>query len=236
MWFRRDLRTLDHPALMAAIADGPVVPVFVIDPRLWDTSGDVRLAYLCASLRSLNESLGGHLVIRHGDPAEVIPALAAETGATSVHVSADFAPYGMQRDAAVEAALGSIPLVRTGSPYAVAPGRVTKDDGTAYRVFTPFYKAWFRHGWRAPAEAPDASLSWIATDVASDPLPVHEAPPGVAMPRAGESAAWDRWEGFRAGALADYSEARNRPDVDGTSFLSHHLDSPRSSWPSVPAC
>ncbi len=223
MWFRRDLRTLDHPALMAAIADGPVVPVFVIDPRLWDSSGDVRLAYLCASLRSLNESFGGNLVIRRGDPVEVIPALCREAGATSVHVSADFAPYGMQRDAQVEAALGDFPLVRTGSPYAVAPGRVTKDDGTAYRVFTPFYRAWFRHGWRAPAEAPDPSLSWIASGIASDPLPEHAPPAGVAMPVAGESTAWDRWEEFRANALGDYSEARNRPDIDGTSFLSHHL-------------
>lgn len=223
MWFRRDLRLLDHPALMAAIADGPVVPVFVIDPCLWDAAGDVRLAYLCASLRSLNESLGGNLVIRRGNPAEVIPALCAETGATSVHISADFAPYGMQRDAEVEAALGEIPLVRTGSPYAVAPGRVTKDDGTAYRVFTPFYRAWFRHGWRAPAEAPDPSLTWIASGIASDPLPEHATPAGVAMPTAGEGIAWERWDAFRANALADYSDARNRPDIDGTSFLSHHL-------------
>ena len=116
-----------------------------------------------------------------------------------------------------------IPLVRTGSPYAVAPGRVTKDDGTAYRVFTPFYRAWFRHGWRAPAEAPDPSLSWIASGIASDPLPEHAAPAGVAMPTAGEGIAWERWDAFRANALADYSDARNRPDIDGTSFLSHHL-------------
>ena len=223
MWFRRDLRLLDNPALSAAIADGPVIPVFVIDPRLWDAAGDVRLAYLCASLRSLNDSLGGNLVIRHGDPVEVMPALCAEVGATSVHISADFAPYGMQRDAAVESALGDVGLVRTGSPYAVAPGRVTKDDGTAYRVFTPFYRTWFRHGWRAPADAPDTSLNWLSKGIASDPLPEHVAPAGVALPTAGESSAWDRWEEFRANSLADYAEARNRPDVDGTSFLSHHL-------------
>ena len=223
MWFRRDLRLLDNPALLAAIAEGPVVPVFVIDPRLWDTAGDVRLAYLCDSLRSLNTSLGGHLVIRRGDPVDVIPALVAETRANSVHIAADFAPYGMERDAAVESALGSAPLVRTGSPYAIAPGRVTKDNGSAYRVFTPFYRAWFRHGWRAPADAPAEGLDWVATGIASDPLPEHAAPETVTLPTAGESAAWDRWEQFRANALADYSDARNRPDVDGTSFLGHHL-------------
>ena len=46
----------------------------------------------------------------------------------------------------------NVPLVRTGSPYAVAPFRVTKDDGTPYRVFTPFYRTWLKHGWRKPAE------------------------------------------------------------------------------------
>ena len=70
----------------------------------------------------------------------------------------DFGPYGRARDRAVEAAL-DVPLARTGSPYAVAPGRVTKDDGTAYRVFTPFWKAWTRHGWRAPAPAPGREAS-----------------------------------------------------------------------------
>jgi deoxyribodipyrimidine photo-lyase len=183
----------------------------------------VRLAYLCASLRSLHNSLDGNLVIRHGNPVEVVPALCAEVGATSVHISADFAPYGMQRDAAVESALGDVALVRTGSPYAVAPGRVTKDDGTAYRVFTPFYRTWFRHGWRVPADAPDTSLNWVLKGIDSDALPEHAAPEGVALPTAGESAAWDRWEEFRANSLADYADARNRPDVEGTSFLSHHL-------------
>ena len=72
MWFRRDLRILDHPALMAAIAEGPVVPVFVIDPHLWEPAGDVRLSYLCASLRSLHESLGGKLVIHHGSEYKVM--------------------------------------------------------------------------------------------------------------------------------------------------------------------
>jgi len=214
MWFRRDLRLRDHPALFAA--GEQVLPVFVFDPVLWDAASDTRRAYLVASLTSLNDSLGGKLVLRTGDPTEVIPSLVKEVSADSVHIAADFGPYGMARDANVEKAL-DVPLVRTGSPYAVAPGRVVKGDETPYRVFTPFYKAWAAHGWRAPATGP---LPTFVT-APSEPMPIVTSP--VPLPPAGEAAAWDRWNDFSSAALADYDENRNRPDLDGTSVLSHHL-------------
>jgi deoxyribodipyrimidine photo-lyase len=135
MWFRRDLRLSDNPALLAAVeaaradGDGRVVPLFVVDPALWLPSGPIRLAYLDASLRALDASMGDALLLQHGDPVDVLPEVVQAAGATSVHVAADFGPYGRSRDDAVAAAL-DVPLVRTGSPYAVAPGRVTKDDDT----------------------------------------------------------------------------------------------------------
>lgn len=214
MWFRRDLRIKDNPALLAAGTD--VLPVFVFDPVLWNSSGDLRRAYLVASLQSLNESLGGTLVLRTGNPVDVIPALAAEVNAEEVHFAADFGPYGMQRDLDVEKAL-NVPLVRTGSPYAVAPGRVLKGDGTPFRVFTPFYKSWAEHGWRAPAKGPLPTL----VSAPSETMPVVES--SVPVPPAGEDAAWERWKYFKKKALANYADDRNRPDLDGTSILSHHL-------------
>ena len=214
MWFRRDLRVRDNPALLAAGSE--VLPVFVFDPVLWDAACDTRRAYLVASLASLNESLGGNLVLRTGDPSKVIPELVKEVNADCVHIAADFGPYGSVRDANVEKGL-NVPLVRTGSPYAVAPGRVVKSDDTPYRVFTPFYKAWATHGWRAPATG---SLP-IFAKAPSDPMPKVTSP--VPLPIAGEDAAWERWKQFKKNALAQYDEARNRPDLDGTSMLSHHL-------------
>ena len=187
MWFRRDLRVRDNPALLAAGSE--VLPVFVFDPVLWDASSSVRKAYLVESLRSLNESLGGHLIMRSGDPSTVIPALVKEVNADSVHIAADFGPYGQQRDLKVEAALSalSVPLVRTGSPYAVAPGRVVKSDDTPYRVFTPFYKAWTTHGWRAAATGPRSTFE-LPTFVSapSEALPAVTSP--VPLPAAGEGA------------------------------------------------
>ena len=75
--------------------------------------------------------------------------------APSVHVTAATEPYGRRRDDRVERAL-DVPLLRTGSPYAVAPGRLTTRTGTPFQVFTPFRSAWLEHGWAAPAGLPSA--------------------------------------------------------------------------------
>ena len=228
MWFRRDLRLADHPALNAAgDAADEVVPLFVIDPSLWRPAGAPRRQYLLRSLRSLDADMGGALVLREGDPVEAVVALAREVGASSVHVSADYGPYGTSRDAAVERDLteSGVELVRTGSPYAVAPGRVVKGDRTPYRVYTPFYRAWLGHGWRAPAIVAN-EFTW-ATDVPSEPIPVAEQIGLFAsrhhLPPAGEVAALERWHRFRREALDSYAEDRNRPDLDGSSRLSVHL-------------
>jgi deoxyribodipyrimidine photo-lyase len=225
LWFRRDLRLSDHPALLAARdaagSGGSVLPLFVVDPRLWDPAGRPRRSFLRDCLADLDAALGGALVVRTGDPADVVARLAREVGAGSVHVSADPGPYGRRRDAAVERALGDVPLERTGSPYAVAPGRLTKDDGTPYRVFTPFARAWRRHGWRAPAPRPRA-VPWHR-GARSDGLPPAAGPGGVRLPAAGESAAHAAWRRFRDERLAGYDGARNTPGVDGTSRLSVYL-------------
>ena len=221
LWFRRDLRIADHPALLAARdAADEVLPVFVLDDALRKPAGANRLAYLYRSLRALDESLEGRLVVRRGDPRTVVPRIARETGASTVHVSADFGPYGRRRDEAVAAALGGAELVRTGSPYAVAPGRVRKADGSPYAVFTPFSKAWRAHGWREPATKPRV-VRWAA-GLESDGVPADPTTT-ARLPTAGEAAARARWMAFRDEALARYGTDRDRPDLDGSSRLSVHL-------------
>jgi deoxyribodipyrimidine photo-lyase len=224
MWFRRDLRLADSPALRCAVdagADG-VVPLFVLDPALWDSSGRPRRAYLRASLERLSESVGG-LLVRRGDPQEEVLAVARAAGAESVHISADFGPYGRERDTRVEQALGAagISLQRTGSPYAVAPGRIAKADGSAYSVFTPFARAWAEHGWRAPVPPP-ANVPWTSPLDAHE-LPEAPVPDGVTLPPAGEDAARRRWRAYVDSSLSDYADVRNRPDLNLTSRMSVHL-------------
>jgi len=222
LWFRRDLRLSDNPALLAAArAADEVVPLFVLDPALWEPAGSARRHYLVASLRSLDASLQGRLLVRHGDPATVVPEVVGRFRAGSVHVTADFGPYGRARDDRVESALASAgaPIVRTGSPYAVAPGRVAKTDGTPYRVYSPFYRAWLAHGWRRPAESADQQFAWCEP-AAGEALPEVDDVE-VKTPPAGEQGALDRWQAFVAsGQLDDYADSRNRPDLDATSRLS----------------
>ncbi len=143
MWFRRDLRLGDLPALLAAGTDGQtVVPVFVVDPA-FDIAGAPRRALLHDVLTALDASLrdrhGTRLLIRIGDPLEEIPRLAATFDAEAVYVSRDYAPYGRRRDGMVAAALTEQgrALKGVGSPYAVDPGKVLKGDGTPYKVFYP---------------------------------------------------------------------------------------------------
>ncbi len=226
LWLRRDLRLRDHPALHAAAKDGPVLALFVLDPALLKPAGAPRVAFLYRTLRALDTELcgrGGRLVVRRGDPVRVVPRVVREAAAGSVHVSADFGPYGSRRDAAVEAALGGMPLVRTGSPYAVGPGRVTKDDGSPFKVYTPFYRRWRQHGWPAPAATITGRVDWHAgldgVDVPADP----RLPAGLELPEPGEDAALAAWRAYRRDRLATYCDDRNRPDLDRTSHMSVYL-------------
>ena len=108
VWFRRDLRLADHAALAAA-GDQDVVPVFVLDPRLIRSAAPARRDHLAASLRSLDEGIraqgGAGLLVRTGDPVQVIPQVAAAHGSTQVLVSGDYSPFGVRRDRDVAAAL-----------------------------------------------------------------------------------------------------------------------------------
>ena len=226
LWFRRDLRLADHPALLAArdasgAEGGGLVGLFVLDPALLGPSGAARVAFLYDCLRALDQQLGGRLVLRTGDPVDVVPAVAREAGATTVHVSADFGPYGAERDRRVQRALhgDGRTLVRTGSPYAVAPGRVLKGDGEPYRVFTPFSRAWRAHGWRAPALTP-RSVEWVSLDSAA--VPVAPALRGTTLPEAGEEAGRRRLKHFRQ-QVDDYKNLRDEPGKDATSRLSPYL-------------
>lgn len=223
VWFRRDLRINDNPALCAAVARGPVVPLFVLDDRLRTPAGPNRLAFLYGSLRDLDGALRGGLVVRTGRPAEVVAEVAAQAGSGTVVCAADFGPYGRRRDDEVERALAGrgIELERIGSPYAVDPGTVRTKTGTPYRVYSAFYRAWQQDaGATSPVAAP--STMTIVDDVRSEGIPA--LPEGVAphLPRPGETAAHDvlRRAIERVG---DYGDARDFPGREATTRLSPYL-------------
>ena len=227
MWFRRDLRLGDNPALLEACADGAVLPLFVLDPALWGPAGPSRRAYLGASLRALDGQLrqrGTRLSVVRGGPVRRVVLAAKAVGAERVHVAADYGPYGHQRDQEVEQALADagIELVRTGSPYAVAPGRVTNGSGDPYKVFTPFSRAWSEHGWRDPVDPP-TGVSWLELDRRAPPTSrTRRCPTGSRCPRPARPPRTRRWAEF-LDRVDRYDEDRDKPGVDGTSHMSVHL-------------
>jgi deoxyribodipyrimidine photo-lyase len=223
LWFRRDLRLGDHPALAEAADGSDVLACFVLDPRLENSSGARRLQFLGDALRRLNEDLDGRLLVVRGRPEQRIPLIANEIDASSVHISEDFAPFGRRRDERVRSALGSVPLVATGSPYLVSPGRVTKPNGEPYRVFTPFLRAWRETGWRKPARSGADSARWIdpaQLSVTACKIPDPSIAPGLEV---GEAAARKQWKAFADNRLDRYGTDRDRPDLEGTSRMSAHL-------------
>ncbi|WP_395311679.1 deoxyribodipyrimidine photo-lyase [Mycobacterium sp. AMU20-3851] len=227
LWFRRDLRLTDLPALLAAAeGDADVLACFVLDPQLVASAGPRRLQFLGDSLRDLQRQLDGRLLVVRGAAENRIPLIAKTIGADAVHVSADFTPYGRRRDERVAHALGDIPLVATGSPYLVSPGRVVKDDDSPYKVFTPFFRRWQEHGWRAPATSSVKSATWLdpadLTHRSLRPAPIPD--PAAEMDvTAGETAARRQWQHFVEHDLDTYNEDRNRPDLPGTSRMSGPL-------------
>ncbi len=220
-WIRRDLRLADNPALAAAAQDGPVLPLVVRDPGL-AAAGRPRRGRLEASLASLDESTGGALVVRTGDPAEVVAAVAAEIGANRVHVAREFTPYVLRRDRAVAARLDAAGVegVATGSPYAVDPGSVLSGQGTPYRVFTPFARTWREQAFVPPT--PPVDVQWDRS-VDSEPWDEDLLEFGRSFGPVGEAAARARWQEFLDSHMAEYAQQRDRPDVDGTSRISVHL-------------
>ena len=242
MWFRRDLRLGDLPALgLAAGAADAVVPLFVLDPRLYEPAGPNRRHFLACTLTQLDRQLAGNLVVRRGNPAEVVPAVAAEAGARTVAVTADFGPYGARRDRAVAAALGrqGAVLRAAGSPYLVEPGTLRSAGGGRFAVFTAYLRALERAGWAAPVPAPPARFTRLRCDGGPDDLLGPHAQPGEHglpawwkdlplglaghLPPAGEVAAHAALGRFVEHNLGTYAQRRDNPGADATSRLSAYL-------------
>jgi deoxyribodipyrimidine photo-lyase len=238
VWFRRDLRVSDQPMFVAAAGRASrALGLYVLDPALLGPSGSARRTFLLRCLRALDESLGGRLLVVRGDPVDVVPRIARAVGASSVHVAADYGPYGRRRDEAVAKALADdgsgVELVRSGSPWFTEPGSITKPDGDPYKVFTPFSREWAKRlptgqdDEGMPVDTDASTLAWMdPTDKDGGPravrIPDDEAV-DAELPAAGEQAAREQWEAFVDEHLTDYDDLRNRPDRPGTSRMSVHL-------------
>ncbi|HEX5828078.1 MAG TPA: deoxyribodipyrimidine photo-lyase [Candidatus Limnocylindrales bacterium] len=232
-WFRRDLRLADHPALTAAIeAADIVVPVFVFDVPLLGGrfASATRTWFMRESVASLARDLearGAGLRIATGRPLDVLPALARDTGATSVFVTRDAAPYGRRRDRAVAERLASdgVTMHAKRGLYVHEPDEVRTQDGRGFTVYSPFRRAWEAMPRRGVFPVPDR-IPGDPSHTRSDPIPAVASPTAdiALIPAPGEAAARERLDRWVVGRVEAYADSRNRIDApDGTSRLSQDL-------------
>ncbi|MCZ0813976.1 MAG: cryptochrome/photolyase family protein [Pseudomonadota bacterium] len=235
LWFRRDLRLSDQPALLAALAQGgPVIPVFIHDPLVegLGAAPKWRLGLSLEDLSARLEAMGSRLILRRGEALEVLRELARETGARTVFWSRAYDPESVARDKAVKAALTDDGLeARSHAGHLLfEPWSVETGSGSFYKVYTPFWNAVRDRSVAAPEPAPKsipAPESWPQSDALTDWRMGAAMNRGadVCRPwqRVGEAAALGRLGGFASGAIDDYRERRNLPGEDGTSGLSENL-------------
>jgi deoxyribodipyrimidine photo-lyase len=242
VWFRRDLRLSDQPALSAASAAGPVIPVFVLDDEI---AGDHRAGgaarwWLHHSLEALDGALaeqGSRVILRRGDAATELAALAKEVGASVVHALHHYEPWWRKAEAALAAKLE---LVLHDGNYLLPPGFVTTGSGAPYKIYTPFAKSAAHHlPARVVLETPELTSpdSWPPSDRLEDWTLLPSRPDWAAGLRqawtCGEAAAHSALDEFVDHADG-YDAERNNPSIEGTSRLSPHLHwgeiSPARVW------
>ena len=246
LWFRQDLRLADQAALAAAVRDGPVIPVYVLDdhaPRQWKMGGASRW-WLHHSLRSLDNDLrekGSRLILRRGRSIDQIIQIAEETGARRVHALHHYEPWWRNAEKAIAKKLD---LCLHDGALLLPPGAVRTGTGTSYRIYTPFARAVMEHmPPAAPVPAPsriDGPRHWPQGDSLEQWALLPTKPdwaaafsqdwtPGEAGARANVAAFLDE--------VADYDHARNLPSREGSSRLSPHLHfgevSPAHVWHQV---
>ena len=235
LWFRRDLRLADNPALEHAHATGrPILPVYILDETTEGRPlGGASRWWLDKSLRALGEALaerGTRLILRRGDAETELRRLIDQTGADRVFLNRLFEPAAFARDADIAHALKAEGVEVKGYNGALLcrPGSVRTGSGGPYKVFTPFFRALM-----ANAEAPPHTLGprqfQSAPEVGSEDLDgwgLHPTRPdwsaGFDWPP-GEEGAREALKRFTCGPLADYARLRDLPGKDGTSRLSPHL-------------
>ena len=246
LWFRRDLRLGDHPALTAAVQnDAPVIPVFIRDPLVdgLGASPKWRLGLGLKTFARTLEQKGSRLVLRSGPALDALQELIRETGAKAVYWTRLYDPDSMARDAAIKAALKDCGVAARsfGGHLLFEPWTVQTKVGGYFRVYSPMWRAVQNRPVDTPLPKPTklpTPENWPTSE------PVEDWALGAAMNRGGavvadhanvgEEAAHGRLLRFIDTRLDHYEDRRDLPAGDGTSDLSENLSlgeiSPNTCW------
>lgn len=242
LWLRQDLRLTDQPALAAALAAGPVLPVYVLDEdasAAW-SMGAAQRWWLHHSLKALDLSLrkrGSALILRRGDMVRSLITLARETGADQIHAIRHYEP---RHRLAEQTLAREVELHLHEGNHLTPLDMVRNGSGARYRVFTPWYRKLSEAVQPLPPLAAPDRIATPPLLPASDDLEAWQLLPrspdwstGFSDWCPGEKGAWRRWRDFER-RLDRYARDRDYPAIAGTSRLSPHLHfgeiSPRVLW------
>ncbi len=232
LWFRRDLRLADNPALAHAVKTGrPILPVYILDQAF--EIGAASLWWLDKSLRALDASLqaiGSRLILRRGDGEAELRRLIDESGAGAVFMNRRFEPEAFTRDADIAQALEAEGVSCKGwnGTLLARPGSVLNGSGLPYKVFTPFHRALLATAVAPPPGAGPDRLTTpsgpVSDDIDSWGLHPHRPDWSVGFDwTPGEAGAEAALATFLARGLKSYSVSRDIPAEPATSRLSAHL-------------
>ena len=229
-WHRRDLRIYDNAGLYKALKENEhVQPVFIFDRSILDElpKNDQRVLFIHREIESLKkkyQALGGDLWVYYGKPLEVIKKLIEESD-TPIHkiiTNRDYEPYAQQRDKDVFEMLQSNEIHFEGKKDHVIfeKNEVLKDDGTPYKVFTPYSKKWKNKlsSFYLKSYPVEKYTPHLAIRQDSQPL-ISLKEMGFSDAQTVEFPA----KKFDEKIIQSYHKTRDIPGIKGTSRLSLHL-------------
>ncbi len=240
VWLREDLRLFDNPALHHAAQKGLILPVYIYPEGL----GGASYWWLHHSLEKLAakfESNKVNLILRTGKPEKVLRELVEQTGADKVVWNRVYSPQGIEQGAKVKDVLTNITTQSFNAQLLIEPTQILNKQGTAFKVFTPFWRHCQSVLNPSPLLAEPEMLGFEQT-VKSELLDSWALLPttpdwagGLSTRwQAGEDAAQERWLKFLESTISRYKEGRDFPAQHNTSYLSPHLAfgeiSPKQIW------
>lgn len=250
VWFRQDLRLSDNPALHHAVEKKHnILPLYILDD---ENSGEWCMGaasrwWLHHSLSSLHQSLGNKLCLATGNPESIIKKLIQEHKIEAIYWNRCYEPWRIQRDTALKKTFSDdgIEVNSYNGSLLFEPLQTLKNDGTPYKVFTPFYKngCLKRSTPRSVLTKPkrkkliDHQILSVGELQLMPAIKWYEQMHDEWQP--GEEGAQQRLSDFLDNGIENYKEGRDFPASELTSRLSPHLHfgeiSPHQIWQELEA-
>ncbi|MGB4191563.1 MAG: deoxyribodipyrimidine photo-lyase [Rickettsiales bacterium] len=146
LWLRRDLRIEDNISLYFASQEKEAIqPIFIFDENIlsrFKNPNDKRISFITDSLIKIDNELrkeNSELLVFYGKPEEIIPKIALSLNVKKIFAGQDYEPYGVKRDKDISK---HVKLILNNDHLLLTPDRILKEDGSNYRVFTPYFRKW----------------------------------------------------------------------------------------------